>query len=88
MYGDPSGHFAISTLLIIFAIIIGVYVVGGATIGSISTAMFIVSKSFWTNKGNPVSLIFGYGLAGYQMYSFWNTLFSEPDFNNSKWILY
>ena len=53
-----------------------------------STAMSIVSKSFWTNKGNPVSLIFGYGLAGYQMYSFWNTLFSEPDFNNSKWILY
>lgn len=36
---DPSGHVAISTLLIISAIITGVCVVGGAAIGGVSAGM-------------------------------------------------
>ena len=39
MYVDPSGHAAISTLLIISAIIAGVCVVGGAAIGGVSAGM-------------------------------------------------
>lgn len=53
-----------------------------------SKAMSIVSSTFWKSKANPLALIVGYGLTGYQLFNLGRAIFTTPDFENSPWILY
>ncbi len=66
MYADPSGHIAISTLLIISAIITGVCVVGGAAMGGVSAGMSggdVGDVFAGIGKGALNGLIFGGGIS-------------------------
>lgn len=53
-----------------------------------SNAFFAELKPFWTQKANPVGLLFAYGMTTIQLINLLKSIFSIPDFENSRWILY
>lgn len=52
-----------------------------------SKAMSIVSSSYW-KQVKPLSLAIGYIMAGSQVFSLGQAIFTKPDFDSGKWILY
>lgn len=53
-----------------------------------SNAFLTELNPFWTQKANPIGLVFAYGMTAFQVNNLLKAIFSKPDFENSKWILY
>ena len=53
-----------------------------------SNAFLTELNPFWTQKANPIGPAIGYIVTAAQVNNLFKAIFSKPDFENSKWILY
>ena len=53
-----------------------------------SNAFLTELNPFWTQKANPIGLAIGYIVTAAQVNNLFKAIFSKPDFENSRWILY
>ena len=54
----------------------------------IAASIFASSKATLLGKASPLGLAAGYGLTTWQYYNLFTSIFTTPDFENSRWILY
>ena len=86
---DPTGNFP----WLIFAIIAAAIIVTGGIVGGLSagidggSALKNTAKGFWSSK-NIGGLIVGGIFAGYNIYKLFESIFTTPDYEKSRWILY
>ena len=53
-----------------------------------STTFLASAKATLLSKASPFGLAMGYGLTAWQYYNLIRAIFTTPDFENSRWILY
>ena len=53
-----------------------------------STTFLTSAKATLLGKASPLGLTAGYLLTALQYYNLFSSIFTTPDFENSRWILY